>query len=516
MISIANTDCKPIRVKMFSSGCKVTKQFKVKLMSGTNHIRISGLPYDLAPESIRVSVEKSTKIVTVAHQMNYSEIHDLTERIKKLQEELEEVEIELAEKNSEDEVLTEEAEMLLMGRDFSSSKEHFKVAEYREAVDFFSKRMKEIRFHQIKLQSEIRELEQRENLLHQEIGNENTMKKPTSEILLEVFGAQEEEVMELEYYTHLAWWKVKYDIRVEGVEEPVNLIMKAEVYQNTGENWENIQLVFSSGDPTLSAVQPSLNPWYLSFEHPIISESAEYDMNMLKMEMRQEMVDRKSITGVLEYASDDTEDTRMNHGQASIEFELPYDVSVITHEVAKTFEVLNQQLDAEYKHFNISKMESDTFLLAIIKGWEQLNLLAGEVSIFLESTFVGKTYLDPKNIEEQLEISLGRDKSVVVSRVKGADFRSKTMFGGNTKESRTIHLRVQNNKNKPIEIILMDQIPVSTNKEIVVEIEECSGAKLENETGRLTWESTIKAGESKDLLLKYVVSYPKNKKVVLD
>jgi len=514
MKSILSAECKPISAKLFSNGCKITKQVKLTLNNGINHIRIVGLPSDLVPESIRVSVNSTMQIVSVAHQLNYDELHKLSENTEELKMELETIEKELAEKNAIYDVLESETEMLLMGRNLSSSKEKFNIEEYREAVNFFSERMKRIKINQIILLDEIRALEQKKNLLHQKVGKGNMAKQPTSEVLLEVYGIQEEEVIELEYYTRLAGWIAKYDIRVENVEEFANLTMKAEIYQNTGESWDDIRVVLSSGTPSLSTVQPSLDPLYLDFEYQIENVNRmqkEYNKLMIT-EAIMESVDEEIESIQQNYVAEPS----VNQGRISFEFELPYNISVETGETPKTFAVFNRKLEAEYKYFNISKVEKDTFLLATMKGWEQLSLVEGEVSIFLESTFVGKTFLKPSEIEKQLELSLGRDKDIIVNRIKGKDFKSKTFFGGNVKEARTFDLRVQNNKNRKVDVLVIDQVPVSTNSDIIVEIEECSGAILDKGTGRLSWLNSVEAGESQILTIKYVVSYPKEKKVIID
>ena len=65
-------------------------------------------------------------------------------------------------------------------------------------------------------------------------------------------------------------------------------------------------------------------------------------------------------------------------------------------------------------------------------------------------------------------------------------------------------------------MVIMDQIPISTNKEITVDASEVSGAAIEKETGKLIWKFQLKSSENKSLRLAYEVKYPKDKKVVLE
>ena len=61
----------------------------------------------------------------------------------------------------------------------------------------------------------------------------------------------------------------------------------------------------------------------------------------------------------------------------------------------------------------------------------------------------------------------------------------------------------------------MDQVPVSNNKDIEVEVIEVSGAKQDLINGYLNWEVKLEPGETKKYLIKYSVKFPKDKNVNL-
>src|SRR5664279_4910048 len=135
---------------------------------------------------------------------------------------------------------------------------------------------------------------------------------------------------------------------------------------------------------------------------------------------------------------------------------------------------------------------------------------------FFERTFVGKSYLDMQNTHDTLELSLGRDKNIVVKRERRTDFSKVQTIGGNRKESRAFDISMRNSKKQEINMVIMDQLPISTSKDITVDASEISAAAIEKETGKLTWKFQLKPSESKTLRLAYEVKYPKDKKVVLE
>lgn len=82
--------------------------------------------------------------------------------------------------------------------------------------------------------------------------------------------------------------------------------------------------------------------------------------------------------------------------------------------------------------------------------------------------------------------------------------------------SRSLQITVRNNKKESVKIQLTDQIPVSQNKEITVESEELSGGKLNLNTGLVTWDIELPAGQSKTFILSYSVKFPKSSNLIVE
>jgi len=197
--------------------------------------------------------------------------------------------------------------------------------------------------------------------------------------------------------------------------------------------------------------------------------------------------------------------------QTSFEFEIktPYTISSDNKNI--TVDVEHYSLDAKYEYYCTPKVVKDAFLTANIVNWEKYNLLEGEANIFFENTFVGKSVLNVRYISDTLNISLGRDKNVVVKREKIKDFTTKQFFGNKKEETRAWQISVKNNKGLPVNMIILDQIPVSTNEEIEVTIDNISGGLFNKESGEVKWKFNLDPSGKKDIDLRYKVKYPKDR-----
>jgi uncharacterized protein (TIGR02231 family) len=124
--------------------------------------------------------------------------------------------------------------------------------------------------------------------------------------------------------------------------------------------------------------------------------------------------------------------------------------------------------------------------------------------------YVGKTSINPSQVSDTLNLSMGRDKKVSIKREKVVD-KSGTKFLSSKKEQTfTFDITVKNNKKEAIELLLKDQYPMSTDKEIEIELLQSDGAKTNLETGILTWQLQMKPSETKKFRISYKVRYPKD------
>ncbi len=206
----------------------------------------------------------------------------------------------------------------------------------------------------------------------------------------------------------------------------------------------------------------------------------------------------------------------MSEGQTNLEFniKIPYDIPSDNKQY--TINIQDYSLPAHYEYYCAPKLDRDAFLIARITGWEDYNLLSGEINLFFEGTYVGKSQLNVRNTNDTLELSLGRDKGIVVTRVKMKDFTEEKTIGSNKRVTRAWEITVRNTKKQAIDLRLEDQLPVSMNKDIEVEPLDYSGGKYNKQTGLITWKQRIEPSAEKKLKVSFAVKYPKDQQIYIE
>ncbi len=191
----------------------------------------------------------------------------------------------------------------------------------------------------------------------------------------------------------------------------------------------------------------------------------------------------------------------------SFEVKLPY--SIASDGKVYTVEIKTETIPAYYEHYCVPKIDKDVFLNAKIVGWEKYGLLAGEINLFFEGTFIGKSELKLPD-SDTLLLSLGRDKSVLVNRTKQKEFTKKQFLGNNKTESRAYQISVRNTKKLPINIVIKEQFPISYTKEIEIMNQLAPEAEVVSELGMISWTIKLEPAQEKKLNFSYSVKYPKS------
>ncbi len=257
----------------------------------------------------------------------------------------------------------------------------------------------------------------------------------------------------------------------------------------------------------------------------IINQDAfqQIDPNSIKSLNKLKIADAKATYGdaaaggatVVELKSDLPDYIAVTNKTLNVNFaiDIPFDVPTNGKEQTATL----QNIDAAtlFQHLAIPKLDNEVYLIARLPDWEKLNLLPGEANIILEGTYVGKTFINPNNTTDTLNLTLGQDKRVVVKRQKLSDFSSVKFLGSNKLQKFMYEITVKNNKIEAVNLLLKDQYPLSTNKDIEVELTEASEAVINKEKGLLSWQLTLQPNESKTLRFSYEVKYPKDKTINL-
>ena len=509
------------KVTVFLQGAQIHRTATTSLKKGRVEVVFSGLSTVLQSNSIQVKGKGNFTIMSVYHQINRLKKSKVDKRIKIMQDSV----ILLQEQNNLNQqfynALNQEQQLLIANKSIGGTNNGVDAAKLKAMADFYRSRLKDIytQMYNINLKKQKRNTQI--NLLNQRINQERKNYQTTvSEIVLDLDVKEATQAkFNISYLVRNASWYPQYDIRATDVHHPVQLHYRAMIRQNTGVEWENVKMTVSTGNPNSSSKIPVMNPWYLNYYtnnqsvgklRGARSEAAyapEYDMDSPAIDEPVMISSNQSKS--LGNANNSSNYTSVSVGQTTTLFKISIPYTIPSTNKTVNVKIQKVELAADYRYYCVPKLSLDAFLQARITGWEELNLLAGNVNVFFDGTFVGKSYMNPQSLSDTLDISLGNDKSIIVKRVKTKDKTGKIVLGSTKKMNMGWEISVRNTKSELISITIQDQLPLSRLKDIEVELNNKSGAKYDEETGFLTWDLKIDSKKSVEKRFDYTVKYPK-------
>ena len=526
----------------FGYGAELNHESKVKVDASTKIIVISQLSTSIDINSLQISVPEDVALLSQHYKVFYpvvppvvksKEQEKLEDSIGLLQKEITRIDNLIG---IEQEILTKtglliETTINTSGNKTITSDEVLKLLEYYNTkIEKSKTNIYNHNQNKLAQNKRIEEIRKRITTLATVVP---VKQRPYGQVFLQVMCKRSGEIpVDLSYYTTMAGWTAVYDVRVNSKTNKVKLVYKASLTQTSGVDWKKTKLTLSTGTPNFGVTAPILTPWYLQLYVPGIYTDLQRRaaQGNATRNMVQSYYDDKSLSEVVvtdgygqykKVAEEKSIDpstlqqyTTLNEGQLNTNFEidLPYDIE--SDGQLHSVTIKDQEISCVLKNYAVPRIDKDAYLLAEVADWQNLDLLPGDANIIMDDTYIGKSTIDPNTTADTLNLSLGRDKRIAVKRSVVKELSSLKTTGKESKQTFTYEIIVKNNKLTDVNLLLKDQYPLSTIKEVIVALEEDGAAMVNPETGVLTWKIDLKPGESKKVRFTYTVRYPKDKKIV--
>jgi hypothetical protein len=581
----------------------------VSVASGTSTLTFEGISPDIDVQSIQVRAAGDFTILSVKYELDFLNLQTRQKKLEELMGFQAQLKSKLEIQNNSLGIYKEEENMLMKNQVVSGQNVSLDVVKLKQALEFQTARLTELKNKEQSVNSQIK-------LLNQEIEKYNKQvaditkgsSKATSNVLVTVSSKNAvQSQFTLTYLANNASWYPTYDVRAKNVNSPVTIAYKANVTQQSGEEWNNIKLTLSTGNPATSGSKPELAPYYLntgmmyagqaasitrvtgrvvgqddgqavvgvsvkvkgtsigtvtdvagnySIQLPPGQQTLTY--NFAGYESQERMVTSAVINVALKQSTNQLNEVtvmgyvtalegrspgvavsnagaadkmrirsmstmetkpilvQQDENQTNVEFNIDNPYTIPSDGKQYLVEINQLEIPAQYEYYTAPKLSNDVFLTAKIIDWNQYNFLSGEANLFFEGTFIGKSLIDTRATTDTLNLSLGTDKNIVVTRTLQKDQKDKQgLLGSNKKETRDWLITVKNRKSQKVDLLIDDQIPVSQNSAIVVETQELSGGKIDPLIGKVSWNLSLNPQAEKKLELKYQVRYPKNQTVIV-
>jgi len=432
------TTAKVKAATVYFNAAELSQNASATLPAGASEIVIKNVAVNLNESSIQIGAPASVTVLSVQFTNNYISEYEsdakspaliiVRDSIVLVQKEIQKVNNAI---NSENKTI----QLLDKNQQISGVNSGLNVAELMKMVEYYKNKQIEIANNINTLSEKQRKLNEVLQKLNNKLEvNANKEEKTSSgKLILQVMNQTAGIIpFDISYLTNNASWTPFYDLRAESVTSPINMMYKAQVAQNTGIDWKKVKLTLSSGIPNQNNQAPILSSWFLANqvynEEVVVTGYGTNKRNQLQGSVYKETADQSmdmAAPVVMESSVSNYTTVAENQLNISFDIDIPYDI--LSNGKVHSVSLKEIKLPASYKFYSVPKVENEAFLLAEIADYSKYNLLRGEANIIFEGMYVGKTFIEPNQTGDTLNLSMGRDKKVSVKREKVAD-KSGTKF----------------------------------------------------------------------------------------
>ncbi|MFO7675463.1 MAG: mucoidy inhibitor MuiA family protein [bacterium] len=480
-------------------------------VAGPGRLEFDGLPGALDDNTVRVRAQ-GMRLGEVQVARGYQA--EPTPAVRRLKELVERLERELKGLANEADVLKAKEEFLnsvKLGAPELISKElqqgRVSTEAWRGALSFLGGELGAVKARQLALEPERKELEEKLKAAREEYNAARAANENRKELRFDYSADAGSYDVRISYVIPgTASWAPWYELRARPDRGAVELAYFAKLSQRTGEDWERVKVVLSTTQPVFGQTAPEPRPWYLSLAEALGYRAAKAMPAPGVMALERQITDE-------EFAGDFAAPVETG---ISLQYVIPGRVSLRSGEPAKKLALTQASLPAAFSYYTLPRARDQAFLKGEMVNATGFVFLAGEAGTYVGDEFTGSTWLGAVAAQESTEVSFGVDERVKVSRELVRSFKSKGGLFSNTEKARlAFRLKVENFHPRAATIEVLEQVPVSRQKEVRVKVLRVEPAPLEQDedTGVYRWRPRLESGAKFEAEVEFEVEYPAGRRV---
>lgn len=254
-------------VTVFINGAQITRTKSIDITKGISILKFTNLSPFIDAKSIQVKAKGDVTVLAVNQQQNFIDKSKKSQELIRLEDKRQEYYEKIKLEKTYISINKEEQSFLNINRNITGNNQSLNINTLKEASTFYGSKLTALKLKAIERNKNLRNLEIQKQDIEQQIKTITSKKDfPSGEILVKIDAKVNSKInFDISYLVANAGWFPKYDIRVKNISQPVNLIYKATVKQDTKVNWKNIKLKLSSANPNISGIAPELQTYYLDY-----------------------------------------------------------------------------------------------------------------------------------------------------------------------------------------------------------------------------------------------------------
>lgn len=514
-------------VTVYQDRAHTMRSATINLKTGTQIVALEGLPVLLQDDSLRVDGSGTARATIAGVEIRRRFVEQTAEkRAKELEEEIRGLERKAGGLDAKKAGLSAQKAFLESIRVAWSDRLSKELAigkpssaELQDAAGFVASGIAKVEEQSLDIENDKLQLKKKIDALRRELREATGSQRKeikTAEVTLEV-SREGSFTLNLSGVVSRAGWTPAYDVRLAPEGNSAQLSYRAQIRQQTGEDWHNVALTLSTARPASGGAPPELQPWRIAFWRPPPPAAAPRYYESRAKSALMELDDRALAAAAPaeepEEAPAAVQTAQLASEATSVSFVIPKPMDVASDGSLQSSVIAISTLPVSTHYLAVPKLSPTVYLSAELVNQAAYPLLPGPIRIFAGNTFTGSAAMKKVAVGETFTLPFGSDDQLTVKREELKQHKEAGLFGKNRMGYR-YKLETTNFRKQPQTLTIKDQLPLAGDSEITIGLADATLQPSEKkDDGTLLWKLQLAAGEKKEFSYEIVVEYPKDREI---
>lgn len=525
---------------VFSDRATLTRQAVVDVPAGAHVVVFRGLPANIMTDTLRAEGKAASAITFGALtnkmisgvELTGTEEKELTAKLETLQDQRTGIESEKLALTARKTFLDGLAQQAILRARENIAEINLKPEQWDGASKAIQTGTAEVLKGQLAQDVLLRDLDRQIQAVQDQLNQLQTGERNTLEVRLPLEAkAATKLTVDISYQVAGAGWQPLYDARLDTETGKLDLVQYGAVRQVTGEDWSDIALTLSTAQPSRGASLPDLEPYWIDLYDPRqmargaamstmavnrVQFAVEGEMKTNSAEMAMDMA---APAAAPEPIAAQFQTAQIETGGFVNEYKIKGPATVKTDGTENKLMIGTTQTDGKLRVHVKPKFSNEAYLVANMTLAGEAMLLPGQVNLFRDGSFIGQDALPLLRPGEKRDLPFGVDDQIIVHRrVLKNEKNDSWVVGMDNVLERNFMLELQNLHKKPIEVVVLQTIPVPRNEDLEVEVvksKTTQGYEMDAEhiKGLMRWSLNLEPQQKSELALGWKLKWPKDKQI---
>jgi len=536
-------------VLVFPNGAQITREFSVDVPSGRHDVILKDLPAHLQGHSLRVEGRglEGLEIGSVDQKVVTIPFEDITKQalVKQLNAQLDQLLHQRSLHQSEVQAVELQKKLLTemtllpsrqVGRGESGGVTDL-AGQYERLYALMGQKFVDAQARALTAKVKIKELNKEIKNVEQRLREHPQGKKQATRLVVNVVAANGGVAnFKVRYQVNGAGWRPSYEVRLNTQKEEagdkadgLKLVRRAQIFQRTSEDWDNVSLTLSTTNPSGRTKAPDLSAWFVDFRKDVKPPSpvAEFDMmeqsdapRRMKKEARGGRAHARLQNLAPKIAVAKPREVQVSFGTYQMMFQVP-DLTSVKRDGEQRQVFLDElAFSPKVSLFTVPKKDQKAYLHAQFKNKTANALLAGNMALFRDGVYVGNSHLKAIEPGQDANIGFGVDPNVNVTWVRLDRVKGETgLISSSNSDVHRYKITITNGHKKPMPVTVFDQMPYADQEDLQISLLNASPKpsrlNVDDKKGVMAWDVIAQPGKLKKIEFGYQLVWPKDKKITL-